>query len=331
MKDHQVVKKSISIKDNWEIISSKPQYKNYILVIGESVRKDFMHNYGFSIKNTPFASSTNGIFFENYLSAGSSTVPSLTNTLAKRNKNNHELHNNLITLAKKSGFYTYWVSNQHYLGEWDTPISVIAKKANSSLFIKVIDPVKLGDATDEALLPFIKKSLTEKTTKKNKLIVVHLIGSHPPCCKRSNGKFNTYFHSKEISCYIQSIHNTDKLLQDIAETAKKANNSWSMMYFSDHGLALESGKLCHQEKYQEIFRVPMFIVSSDSNKKEQITAYRSAFNFPYLFSQWTGIQEKSLITNLNYLSNEEYEDQSYVILSDKGKTDIRSLPNNIIE
>ncbi|MEW9907061.1 MAG: phosphoethanolamine transferase (plasmid) [Candidatus Symbiodolus clandestinus] len=281
--------------------------------------------------NTPFASLTNGIFFENYLSAGSSTVPSLTNTLAKRHKNEPQLHNNLINLAKKAGFYTYWVSNQHYLGEWDTPISIIAKQANSSLFIKVIDPVKFNDVTDEALLPFIKQCLTEKTTQKNKLIVVHLIGSHPACCKRSNGKFDTYFHSKEVSCYIQSIRNTDKLLQDITKIAKKANNSWSMMYFSDHGLALKNGKLCHQEKYQEIFRVPMFMVSSDSDKKQQIIAYRSAFNFPYLFSQWTGIQEKSLTTSLNYLSNEECEEQSYIILSDRGKTDIRLLPNNIIE
>lgn len=75
----------------------------------------------------------------------------------------------------------------------------------------------------------------------------------------------------------------------------------------------------------------MFMVSSDSDKKQQIIAYRSAFNFPYLLSQWTGIQEKSLTTSLNYLSNEEYEEQSYIILSDRGKTDIRLLPNNIIE
>lgn len=329
--DHKKIKDSLATEDTWKVLSATPKYQNYILVIGESERKDLRHNYGFSIENTPFATQANGIFFDNYLSAGPSTVLSLTNTLARRHENDLQLHNNVISLAKKAGFYTYWISNQHYLGEHDTPISVMGKRADSPLFVKIVDPVRFSHAKDTVLLPFIQSALADTTTSKPKLIVVHLMGSHPPCQDRTDGQFDVYFYSKTLSCYIQSIRNTDRLLENITQSAKSTGDSWSLLYFSDHGLALRKEIFGHSDHYQENYRVPLFIISSDDTKKKHVTAYRSARHFPTLFSQWSGIQEPSLQSGCHYLSNTPCQDQTSVILANRTRTDISRLAVNLIK
>ena len=324
----------LSKKDSWSAVSAHPKYKTYILVIGESARKDMMHNYGFPTNNTPFASQSNGLFFNNYLSAGPATVISLTHTLAEHHANEIQLQNNIITLAKKSGFSTWWISNQGYLGEFDTPISSIGKNADSSVFLQAKDlsRYKDKDANDSELLPFVKSAITSTTTNKPKLIVVHLIGSHPPFCKRTNNQFDVFFHSKELSCYTKTMHNTDTVLKNIVELAKSTGNSWSMMYFSDHGLGQIGGILEHTDKFQQDYRVPMFIISSDDTQKRTITAYRSALNFLFLFSQWTGINAQGLKSTCRYLSNEACKNQTTVILMDnKTRKDINTLPLNIIK
>lgn len=330
--DHKKIKDSLAIKDTWKVISTTPKYKNYILVIGESERKDLRHNYGFRIKNTPFATQAKGIFFDNYLSAGPSTVLSLTNSLAKRHQDELQLHNNIISLAKKAGFYTYWISNQNYVGEHDTPISMIGRRANLPLFVKTVHPVHFEKAQDTKLLPFIQSALADTTTTKPKLIVVHLMGSHPPCQDRTEGQFDVYFHSKTLSCYIQSIRNTDRLLENITHSAKSIGDSWSLLYFSDHGLALlKNDVFGHSDRYQENYRVPLFITSSNDIKQERITAYRSGLHFLTLFSQWSGIQEPSLQSGCHYLSNTPCQDQTSILLANRTRTDISSLALNPIK
>jgi len=61
-----------------------------------------MNAYGFRIKNTPFITSTNGIFFKDYYSASFAAVPSLISSFYL--KKNYELkYNNIfITLTKKA-------------------------------------------------------------------------------------------------------------------------------------------------------------------------------------------------------------------------------------
>jgi glucan phosphoethanolaminetransferase (alkaline phosphatase superfamily) len=317
----------ISKKADWKDVSTHPLYKTYILVIGESARKDLMHNYGFPINNTPFISQSKGLFFNNYLSAGPGTIISLTHTLAKHHNNEIQLQNNIITLAEKAGFYTCWISNQGYLGKYDTPVSSIGKKADSSLFLQAKNLARYKNANDKELLPFVKYALNQPTGNKPKLIVVHLIGSHPPFCKRTNNQFDVYFRNKALSCYITTMHNTDTVLKNITKLAKSTGNSWSLMYFSDHGLGMIKGILEHTDKYQQDYRVPMFIISSNDSQKKTITTYRSALNFLFLFSQWTGINAKGLKTTCRYLTNEPCKNQTTVILADnKTKKDINNLP-----
>ncbi|OCA56799.1 putative phosphoethanolamine transferase YbiP [Photorhabdus namnaonensis] len=105
--EYKKMQQILSEKDTWGTVSTEPKYSTYIVVIGESVRRDFMNAYGFPIHNTPFMGAANGTLFTNYISAGPSTQISLANSLAMVKDGKNILSNNIVTLAKKAGFYTY--------------------------------------------------------------------------------------------------------------------------------------------------------------------------------------------------------------------------------
>lgn len=322
-------------KDNWDPIKQE-QYDNYILVIGESVRRDFMQSYGFPINNTPFLEKSPVIQFNNYISAAPSTLFSLppSLTLTDKNTNNTELQNNIITLAKKAGLNTYWLSNQGSMIGSDSIISTIGKRADTYHFLSKGDYHNNGLTTDNDLLPDIQKALSNNN-EKNKLIVVHLIGSHSQACARTQDKYDDFFQSTELSCYIQSIKNTDKLLENIVTMSNNTGKSWSLLYFSDHGLSYENkgesyAKLTHDDKFKQNFEIPLFILSSDSKEKKYITERRNGRYFMSLFSEWTGITDSKIPNHCHMISNDVCDDQDTVINFQKEHIDYNSLPEDKI-
>ncbi|MEX5852435.1 sulfatase-like hydrolase/transferase [Providencia huaxiensis] len=89
-----------------------------------------MNAYGYPIKNTPFISKTNGVIVEGLTSGGTNTVASLRIMLTQSQKDewlpNYGL--NFVDLAKSAGYKVYWLSNQGFLGEFDTPNYIYRKK-----------------------------------------------------------------------------------------------------------------------------------------------------------------------------------------------------------
>lgn len=79
--EHQRMQELATLQDNWHVIAAKPRHQVYVVVIGESVRRDALGAFGGHWANTPFMSSMNGVLFQNYLSAASSTQQSLGLTL----------------------------------------------------------------------------------------------------------------------------------------------------------------------------------------------------------------------------------------------------------
>lgn len=70
-----------SVKDSWTVTAVKPKYHTYVVVIGESARRDALGAFGGHWDNTPFASSVNGYIFADYIAASGSTQKSLGLTL----------------------------------------------------------------------------------------------------------------------------------------------------------------------------------------------------------------------------------------------------------
>lgn len=149
---------------------------------------------------------------------------------------------------------------------------------------------------------------TERTQPQ--LIVLHLMGSHPQACDRTQGKYDVFVQSKETSCYLYTMTQTDALLGKLYAQLRNSGDSFSMVYFSDHGLAFkERGKevqyLAHDDRYQQNFQVPFMVLSSDDKAHRVIKARRSANDFLGFFSQWTGISAKEIKTKYRFISEQK--------------------------
>lgn len=286
-------------------------YDNYILVIGESARKDYHHAYGYPIENTPFMSSANGILVDGLTAGGTSTVPSLKAMLTFNEKKDWEADysRTLIDLAKSAGLKTYWLSNQGYFGYYDTPISALAESSQHTFFLKYGE-YYTKNTTDFDLIPELKTIINSNPYQK-KLIVIHLYGSHPEACDRivdyhTITTVNDTAYSY-LNCYISSIHKTDFILKQIYDYLKtkhiEDHSTFSLLYFSDHGLT-------HKEVDGTIFfrnykpsplhwNIPLFMTASNLHEKVKCKSFKSGLNFTNGLANWMGIHNKDLDENYN--------------------------------
>ncbi|MCV5245699.1 hypothetical protein OFC58_34395, partial [Escherichia coli] len=72
---------------------------------------------------------------------------------------------NIMGMANKAGFETYWLSNQGQFGEWDSPISSIAKMADESYFTKS-QGYDEKNIPDSFLIKKLKQIIAKNTNKK---------------------------------------------------------------------------------------------------------------------------------------------------------------------
>ncbi|MBJ8896111.1 phosphoethanolamine transferase [Citrobacter braakii] len=326
--------KLASVKDSWTVTAVKPKYHTYVVVIGESARRDALGAFGGHWDNTPFASSVNGYIFADYIAASGSTQKSLGLTLNRVVDNKPQFQDNFVTLANRAGFQTWWFSNQGQIGEYDTAIASIAKRADEVQFLKSGDFEADKNTRDEALLKMTAQVLATERTQPQ-LIVLHLMGSHPQACDRTQGKYETFVQSKETSCYLYTMTQTDDLLRQLYDQLRNSGNSFSMVYFSDHGLAFkERGKevqyLAHDDQFQQNFQVPFMVLSSDDKAHRVIKARRSANDFLSFFSQWTGISAKEITNSYRFIS-EKKAGPVYITNFKLQKLDYNHLGTDIFE
>ncbi|CBG87594.1 phosphoethanolamine transferase [Citrobacter rodentium] len=297
------------MKDTWTVTAVKPKYHTYVVVIGESARRDALGAFGGHWDNTPFASSVNGYLFMDYVAASGSTQKSLDLTLNRVVEGKPQYQDNFVTLANRAGFQTWWFSNQGQIGEYDTAIASIARRADEVQFLKSGDFEADKNTEDSALLKLTAQVLASERSQPQ-LIVLHLMGSHPQACDRTHGKYETFVQSKETSCYLYTMTQTDDLLRQLYDQLRNSGDSFSLVYFSDHGLAFkERGKevqyLAHDDRFQQNFQVPFMVLSSDDKAHKLINARRSANDFLSFFSQWTGIRAKEIKNRYRFISGQK--------------------------
>lgn len=319
---HEVNKQQIQIMeaakhpDDWKLIDHTTRNLKdiFVLVLGESVRKDFMHCYGFTIPNTPFIDSSNRIQFDNFLSVGTHTVTSLSSMIAfADNYPDSKLYNNIVNLAIKAGFETYWISNQGYIGIYDSPISIIAE--TSDHYFRTTGGSYTTAKNDTLLLPIFKKVLRDKS-KNPKFIVIHTRGSHPSACDRTGGKYSDFFVSKELSCYVQSIRNMDTFLSKIYLDLHKTKKEFQLVYMSDHGLRITDDlNLMHGKKDKEAFEVPLLLWGNDIKETQHIKSLRNGRYFMHLFADLNYLSVANFKDTFSFLSEVNRHNKASIVVS----------------
>lgn len=306
-------------KSGWTVTQVHPKYDVYVLVIGESARRDYMGAYGYPIENTPFMSTSNGVLVDGLLSAGMNTVSSLKLMLTYPNKEkwtpNYDL--SFVNLANDAGFDTVWLSNQGRLGKYDTPVSAIAERSAVKHFLRNANFAS-SNADDDLLLPLFQQQLASISRKK-KLIVLHLAGSHAIACDRLFGYRNRYQPADEkftdVGCYLATLEKTDQLLSDVKHAldafTERSTMTYSMIYFSDHGdsrVEVDGRvQMVHTDVRQQ-YQIPLFKVSSDDTARKVIKRYKSPLNFVDGIANWMGIETKQTAPQYDLFSDTADDD-----------------------
>ncbi|MDG2943524.1 phosphoethanolamine transferase [Exercitatus varius] len=312
--------KAATQKSEWgKSTLENSQYDDYVLVIGESVRTDYMHAYGYPIPNTPFMSNSKGTLVNGLFASGGYTIGSLRFMLTKADKKNwkHNYGLDIVSMANSAGIETHWLSNQGFIGRFDTPITAIANKSQYKYFVNSVashDKIE----SDFKLLPHISKSL-QKSSNKKRFFIIHIYGSHPNSCNRisdfkkiiSDKDINPKYHY--LNCYISSIAKTDKFLNEIfnilEENKKQTNRKFSLIYFSDHGLGYKNtakqiilSNDPGSSRDLGYYSVPLFKISDDDTERHEYTSFKSGLNFTEGVANWIGIQNPKIDPKLNLFS-----------------------------
>ncbi|MGO3346384.1 MAG: phosphoethanolamine transferase, partial [Marinomonas sp.] len=234
---------------------------------------------------------------DNYISASANTANSLPRTLSLVQNEKIKFQYNIITLANAADFNTTWISNQGFIGKYDTAISKIAIYSHNKVFLKK-GGFRSKNTNDLELLPFFDKEL-KRESKKPKLIVLHLMGSHPNFCDRI--KKDIYnFKDKKLSCYLSSYAQTDFLIKSVIESLKRNEKTYSLVYFSDHGLnnngTRDNVRLMHGASFKSNYEIPFIEISSDMKEEKHIKNEISAFDFMGFFEGWINVKTDKIPT-----------------------------------
>lgn len=319
-KELEVLNK-LTVESQWgnSTLGEHSRYDDYVLIMGESARKDYHHAYGYPAPNTPFMSSAKGTLIDGLTSGGTNTIASLRLMLTKPDTEKWEANYGLtlIDLIKSAGVKTYWISNQGYLGNYDTPISSIGNKSDVKIFTKSGDSLN-SNVSDFELLPHFAKVIEEPTSGK-RFIFLHLYGSHPITCDRLTDYPKMFDDNKlpkryfNVNCYVSSIKKTDELVKRVyellAKNQEQNQRSFSLVYLSDHGLSHEISKeniVIHNGKDRSKlhYDIPLFNISSDDTERKVYKAFKSGLNFTNGIANWIGIENGLLDKEINLFSDQ---------------------------
>lgn len=270
-----------------ELIEKKEIVNTVVLVIGESASRNYMRVYGYSLDTTPFFAEEeklgNLIAFSDVISPDSLTnlvVPSIMTTKNYEEEKEWYSCQNMITIFKKAGYRTYWISNQpknENIGR------VFSNLADVSFFgeEKRIDDEGYDDILLKEGLPLIGK-------EEKRFVVFHLIGSHNSYVKRYP-KSHTFFYKEDIykikdekikqyiAEYCNSIRYTDFILKQIIEYFKKENTL--LFYLSDHAEEMyESRNLrghSGENGSRYMVEIPMAVYSSKEFQRKNKILWES--------------------------------------------------------
>ena len=227
--------------------------KNVVMIIGESFSKKHSSLYGYEKLTNPYLQTLVDdsllYVFEDISSPETGTIPvfkCLMSTYKPEFEENVKWYEclTLQEVLKKSGYYTFWISNQSKKGIYDNIVSKYALLCNDNSFVgNKFSGIRRGDL-DELIvdtLKYYKKNVFKDTLQ---FTFVHLMGSHSDFSSRYPSKFAKYTSDdyknkiesqrKILSEYDNSILYNDSVVYEIINQYK--NDESIILYFPDHSI-----------------------------------------------------------------------------------------------
>jgi len=259
------------------IMTNNSSISNIVLILGESLTKNHMSLYGYTNDTTPLLKERDDLFvFGNVISSFCGTNPSIENMFTFRNYENNMRWNeseNLISIMKKSGYHTLWISNQEKVDRWGSAAYVLSCESDEALFSDdFATPGTRKGRYDERVISLLGELPCTGMHKQKNFYVIHLLGSHEifrerypdgyECFSASDIKMNISDEKKDIvASYDNSVLYNDYVVNSIIDYFQ--NTDCLMIYISDHGEELygETDKVTHANT-KDGLEIPFIIWTS---------------------------------------------------------------------
>lgn len=264
--------------------------KLIFLVIGETARAANYAVNGYDRPTNPFTQKIDKLVsFQNVQSCGTATAISVPCMFSPENRESFDtdrVHNSegLLDVVQKAGVSVFWKEND------DGCKGVCDRVPNMTLNPADYPDLCQGRSChDEAMLRNLDQQIADMKGKGDKLVGLHLIGSHGPTYfKRYPASFRTFTpdcprsdiencsQEELVNTYDNTIRYTDYVISQLVAKLASYQDQYdtALIYLSDHGESLgEMGIYLHGTPYRfapdQQTHVPFQVWMSDGFAKAQ--------------------------------------------------------------
>ncbi|MCD6172254.1 MAG: sulfatase-like hydrolase/transferase [Sulfurimonas sp.] len=287
-----------------KLINKNPDI-NVVMIMGESLHREYMSLYGYKIKTTPFLDTLKDspdFLYKRCISDGVVTdvsIPSFFNMIKKPDGVPQIISTNtcLFKMASNNGFTTHFYSAQ---------AQDQLAQLKSYLCPKYIDnyidgTAETKDVDTPALDRFLLGTIDKIDFSKSNFIVLHQRGSHTPFKIDYPPEFEIF--TKENTAdksilqntleYQNSIIYTDHILSEIIKKIKsKTTKPTYFVFTSDHATNIgDTNRNGHGRlDYDSVYQVPFFVYTINGAKSikdkfsefDYISHYQASKTLSYL-------------------------------------------------
>lgn len=261
-----------------------------IMVVGETARADHLSMNGYERETNPYLKpyQKDGslLNFSNVSSCGTSTAYSVPCMFSFLNKDGYspgeaDKQSNVLDVLRNAKIKPIWIDNN------SSCKGVCERVVMRDIYIEDNDATGQRSAFDTKLIKVMAPYIN--STKRDTLIILHIMGSHGPAYHRrvpeGFAKFTPYCESsapqecsdEEVrNAYDNTIRYTDYVLSQIIEYLQQNDEQYEsfMFYASDHGESLgENGIYLHGLPYflapEAQTHVPMIAWFSDAYRAQR--------------------------------------------------------------
>ncbi|WP_228729831.1 phosphoethanolamine transferase [Shewanella avicenniae] len=302
-----------------KVVTTAPQTKPQLLVmvVGETARAMNYQYYGYKRETNPYTAKYDLQALPDVQSCGTATAVSLPCMFSRMGRQDYDgrrakAQDSIVDVLNHAGINLAWYDNDSGCK------GVCDRVTNQIIDIHMESPFCDGQfCKDQVLVDKLKQVLAEPVTNNaNRLIVLHIIGSHGPTyylrypdeyrkftpdCPRSD--IQNCSREELLNTYDNTILYTDYIVSEvIGALEQQTKYSPAMMYLSDHGESLgEKGLYLHGSPYsfapKEQTTVPWLLwmpepfVAANGMKADCITSLsaKSGITHDNLFDSLLGL------------------------------------------
>lgn len=290
-----------------------------VIVLGETARAQNYPYNGYNRMTTPYTNKMDVISFKDVHSCGTATAISVPCMFSRLDRSNYDHQtayhqDNLLDVLKRADIDVLWRENDG--ADEGIPVRVALQNIERTRKNKGCDN---SSCFDEVLLDNFDQNISDMHG--NKLVVLHMIGSHGPTYFKRYPKEFAYFQpdcarsdienctqEQLINTYDNTLRYTDYVVSQTIKKLQPLSTEYNtaMIYLSDHGESLgENGIYLHGMPYSlaPVYqkRVPMMVWLSDGIKKEEAInancletkANQGQISQDYLFDSVLGLMNVS--------------------------------------